>query len=130
MIGGYSHSGSGILFGLPSGVSVVGTQPFDTINGPCGGRRGAWCVYVQKPCGTLAYARLRTTLQPVLPRVSASEGTVIRKEQELFCGPFLWKGEVSDYVRRNQNLKDLKGSADKVTERWPETDRKNRSPLC
>ena len=28
---------------------------------------------------------------------SVSEGTVIRKEQELSCGPFLRKGEVSAY---------------------------------
>ena len=33
---------------------------------------------------------------------------MIRKELELFCGPFLRKGEVSAYAGSIQNLKDLK----------------------
>ena len=32
-----------------------------------------------------------------------------RKEAELFCGYFLRMGELSAYVGRNQNPKDLKG---------------------
>jgi hypothetical protein len=40
---------------------------------------------------------------------------VVRKEQELFCGSLLRKGEVFAYVGSIQNLKDLKAGNNAAT---------------